>query len=226
MNICFDFDGPIIDVSDRYYRAYLESLRGYDINKDQILNKEVFWKLKQNRISEIEIGVISGLSIKEAKASADLRKDLNFKKENFHFDKLFDDVTKTFEFLKSQYVNFFIVTLRSDKELDLAIKQFRLNKYLKDDILFPLKEDLKVQNDIHAKYQLIYSGISKIGLNPLDTWIVGDSDTDIHAGKLSKCGKVVGITRGMRSKEQLEILKPDYIINNLSELISLSNTAH
>ncbi len=213
-------------MSDRYYRAYLESLKGYDINKDKVLSKEAFWILKQNRISELEIGLMVGLSLKEAKSSGDTRKDLNFKFENLYFDKLFDDVIKTFDYLKSNYISYFVVTLRSRKELNFAIKQFKLNKYLDEDYIFPFDEDTKVQNDIQGKYSLIYNGMNKLALNSLDTWVIGDSDTDIHAGRLARCGKVIGISRGMRSKEQLQILQPDYIVNNLSEVLSLANTVH
>lgn len=223
MNFCFDIDGPIIDVSDRYYRAYLESLRGYDITKEQILTKDYFWKLKQNRVSELEIGVMSGLSSKEAKAAADLRKELNFKQDYLSLDKLFDDVIKTFEFLKSHNITFFVVTLRTKKELEIAIKQFKLNKLLPENRLFPLQDEIKIQSDIQNKYSQIYNAINRLALNPLDTWMVGDSETDIHAAKLARCGKVVAISRGIRSKEQLDILKPNFVVSNLSELLSLAS---
>lgn len=220
MNFCFDIDGPIIDVSDRYYRAYLESLRGYDITKEQILDKEYFWKLKQNRISDIEIGIMSSLSTKEAKSSSDLRKELNFKQDYLPLDKLFDDVTKTFEYLKSKQITYFVVTLRTKKELEVAVKQFKLNKLLPENRLFPLQDEIKLQSDIQNKYSQIYNAINRLALNPLETWMIGDSETDIHAARLARCGKVVGISRGIRSKEQLEILKPNLIVSNLTELIN------
>lgn len=220
MNFCFDIDGPIIDVSDRYYRAYLESLRGYDITKEQILDKDYFWKLKQNRISELEIGIMSGLSTKEAKASSDLRKELNFKHDYLPLDKLFDDVAKTFEYLKSKQITYFVVTLRTKKELEIAVKQFKLNKFLPENRLFPLQDEIKLQSDIQNKYSQIYNAINRLALNPLDTWMIGDSETDIHAAKLARCGKVVAVTRGIRSKEQLEILKPNLLVNNLTEFMT------
>lgn len=218
MNCCFDFDGPIIDVTDRYYRAYLESLNNTSINKKNILSKEVFWKLKQNRVSDLEIGILSALSLAESRDSAELRKDLSFKQEYLALDKLFDDVYKTFDYLKSKNITFFIVTLRRKRQLTGAIKQFKLDKYLSTDSIFFLPDEHKIQNDIQEKYILLVNAINKLGLNPQDTWIIGDADTDIHAGRLAKCGKVISISRGIRSKEQLEILKPDYLINNLNEL--------
>ena len=63
--------------------------------------------------------------------------------------------------------------------------------------------------------------INRLQLDPQDTWLIGDTETDIHAGKLAKYGGIIAISRGIRSKEQLQSLKPDYLINNLEELQEL-----
>ena len=222
MNLCFDFDGPIIDVSDRYYRAYLESLKGTAINKSQILTKVEFWKLKQSRITDFEISIMSALGVNDSKSSAEGRKELSFKTEFLEQDKLFDDVYKTFEYLKSKKITFFIVTLRREKQLFHAIRQFKLDKYLDDECFFCIKEDHKIINDIQEKHILLVSAINKLNLSPQETWIIGDTETDIHAGRLAKYGKVIAISRGIRSKEQLEAVKSDYLVNNLAEVISIS----
>ena len=222
MNICFDFDGPIIDVSDRYYRAYLESLKGTNIDKARILTKEEFWKLKRGRITDFEISLLSGLGVNDSKSSAEARKELSFKTEFLEQDKLFDDVYKTFDHLKSKKITFFIVTLRNEKQLKYAIKQFKLDKYLNDDCFFCIKDGYKITNDIQEKYILLVNAVNKLDLSPQDTWIIGDTETDIYAGRLAKYGKTVGISRGIRTKEQLEIVKPDYIVNSFSEVISIS----
>ena len=222
MNLCFDFDGPIIDVSGRYYRAYLESLKGTAINKNQILTKEDFWKLKQSRITDFEISLMSGLGVNDSKSSAEARKELSFKTEFLEQDKLFEDVYKTFEYLKSKKITFFIVTLRRNKQLLHAIKQFKLDKYIDQEYFFSVNDDHKIINDIQEKHILLISALNKLGLSSQDTWTIGDTETDIHAGRLARCGKIIAISRGIRSKEQLEILKPDYLVNNFSEIIAIS----
>ena len=222
MNLCFDFDGPIIDVSDRYYRAYLESLKCTAINKNQILTKDIFWKLKQNRITDFEISLLSGLGINDSKDSAEVRKDLSFKTEFLEQDKLFNDVLKTFELLKSKKITFFIVTLRRKKQLDYAIKQFKLDKYIDHECFFYINDEHKITNDIQEKYILMVNALNKLDLAPENTWVIGDTETDIHAGRLAKYGKAIAISRGMRSKEQLEIIKPDYLVSSLTEVISIS----
>ena len=222
MNLCFDLDGPIIDVTDRYYRAYLESLKGGDPKRIQILNKEVFWGLKQERITDFEIGIMTGLNMNEAKSSAELRRDLSFKLEYFSLDKIFDDVYKIFDYLKSQNIFFYIVTLRRDKQLKQAINQSKLNKYLTSERLFSIPDDHNFSHDIQEKYLLFVNAVNKLHLDPQDTWLIGDSETDIHAGRLARYKKVIGISRGIRSKTQLESLRPDHMIGNLSELITIT----
>jgi phosphonatase-like hydrolase len=50
---------------------------------------------------------------------------------------------------------------------------------------------------------------------------VGDSIIDIEEGKNAGCSLSVGITTGAHTFEQLQTAKPDYIINNLLELLPL-----
>ena len=221
MNLCFDFDGPVIDVSERYYRAYIDSLKDTGVNKNDILTKEDFWKLKQNKFSELEIGIMSGLPLSKALEAGNLRKDLTFRSSYFTHDKLFDDVIKTFEYLKSKSITFFIVTLRRKKQVYQAIKDFRLDKYFSDEFLFAIPDEQQITNDIQEKYILLVNAVNKLGINPLDTWMIGDTETDVHAARLARYGRVIAINRGIRSKELLELLKPNNLVNNFSELVNL-----
>lgn len=49
---------------------------------------------------------------------------------------------------------------------------------------------------------------------------VGDSIIDIEEGRNAHCGLVIGITTGAHSNEQLASAKPDFIIDDLNELLS------
>jgi phosphoglycolate phosphatase-like HAD superfamily hydrolase len=224
MNICFDFDGPIIDVSERYYQAYIESLKGIEKSKLNILEKSVFWELKKNRISDFEIGLMTGLTLNESVETAELRRSLNFKTNLFIHDKLFSDVSEVFTELTKRNIFFFIVTLRRNSHLNYAIKQFKLNKLIVPEKAFSVEDKKDFTNDIQEKYVLLVNAFNKLGIDQKETWMVGDSETDIHAGRLAKYSKVIGIARGIRSREQLETLKPDNIINSLTEIIGLLNS--
>jgi len=52
---------------------------------------------------------------------------------------------------------------------------------------------------------------------------VGDSIIDIEEGKNAGCSLSIGITTGAHTFKQLTTAKPDYIINNLMELLPLLN---
>ena len=56
-----DFDGPIIDVSKRYYRVYQECLEKsrYPDQPVKQLSKDEFWQLKRSRVPEKQIGILS-----------------------------------------------------------------------------------------------------------------------------------------------------------------------
>ncbi|MCH8276159.1 MAG: hypothetical protein IIA50_01265 [Bacteroidetes bacterium] len=48
MKIYFDLDGPILDVSERYYEVYKNSLP----KGSKVLNKKTYWNLKRAAVPE------------------------------------------------------------------------------------------------------------------------------------------------------------------------------
>jgi phosphoglycolate phosphatase len=70
MTVFCDFDGPVVDVSDRYYSTYYQALTDTDrvycqrgvCLPLQILTKQQFWQMKQERVADREIARRSGLS--------------------------------------------------------------------------------------------------------------------------------------------------------------------
>jgi len=52
---------------------------------------------------------------------------------------------------------------------------------------------------------------------------IGDSTIDIMEGQNAGCGLSIGITTGAHTSQQLLTAKPDYVINDLSELSALLN---
>ncbi|MDB9334965.1 HAD family hydrolase, partial [Nodularia spumigena CS-590/01] len=76
LRLITDFDGPIIDVSERYYRVYqycLEKIR-YPEQSVQQLTKAEFWQFKRSRVPERQIALNSGLDATQAQEFAHLRR--------------------------------------------------------------------------------------------------------------------------------------------------------
>jgi phosphonatase-like hydrolase len=58
-------------------------------------------------------------------------------------------------------------------------------------------------------------------VDPLEVAKVGDSVIDIEEGMNAGCSLNIGITTGAHTRQQLQSVKPDYLIDNLLELLPL-----
>jgi phosphonatase-like hydrolase len=54
---------------------------------------------------------------------------------------------------------------------------------------------------------------------------VGDTEVDVEEGRNAGCGTVVSVTTGAYTREQLETYKPDFIIDDLNELLPIIEKA-
>jgi phosphoglycolate phosphatase-like HAD superfamily hydrolase len=52
---------------------------------------------------------------------------------------------------------------------------------------------------------------------------VGDSKIDIEEGKNANCLFTIGVTTGAQTRQQLLEANPDYIMDDLNDLITLLN---
>jgi phosphonatase-like hydrolase len=68
--------------------------------------------------------------------------------------------------------------------------------------------------------------IDELGITSPDRVLkVGDTEVDVEEGRNAGCGKVVGVTTGANTREQLESYHPDYIIDDLEELLPIIEKA-
>ena len=54
---------------------------------------------------------------------------------------------------------------------------------------------------------------------------VGDTEVDVEEGRNAACGTVVSVTTGAYTREQLEPHHPDFIIDDLRELLPMIEKA-
>ena len=68
--------------------------------------------------------------------------------------------------------------------------------------------------------------IDDLGISSPDKVLkVGDTEVDVEEGRNAACGKVVSVTTGACTREQLESYHPDYIIDDLEELLPIIEKA-
>ncbi|MBE9007664.1 HAD family hydrolase [Fortiea sp. LEGE XX443] len=216
-----DFDGPIVDVSERYYRVYqfcLEKTQrpGQTVRQ---LHKAEFWQLKRSRIPETQIAYNSGLDEAQVQEFAQLRRKTVHTEPYFDYDTLVPGAVDALLKIQEAGIDLAVMTMRRVKELDFAFQKFDLGKFFPENRCYCLSNDYVKTRDIEDKPLLMAKALKELPY-AADTWMVGDTEADITAAKNHNI-KVMAVESGIRDRTQLEIYHPDLIVPDLSSAVAL-----
>lgn len=221
LRLITDFDGPIMDVSDRYYHVYklcLETIKNFDQPIKQ-MSKSEFWQLKRAKVPEIQIGILSGLDELQAEKFAQMRRRIVHQMEYMGRDSLLPGAIEAIEKLQRSGVDLAVMTMRRVRELDEAFDRYDLGRFFPNDRRYCLANDYVKTADVKDKPLLMEKALKELPPASI-TWMVGDTEADIAAAKTHNL-KVIGVLSGIRDRSQLERYAPDLIVNNLSEAADL-----
>jgi phosphoglycolate phosphatase-like HAD superfamily hydrolase len=221
LRLITDFDGPLMDVSGRYYHVYQVCLEKIGGNRGGIrqLSKSEFWQLKRNRVPEAEIGRISGLEEQEAQSFAKMRLETVHDLCYFQYDTIIPNSLDALLKAQKMGMDLVLMTMRRHKELERAFQKHSLDRFFAPERRYYLADDFIKTTDVQDKPLLMDKAQKE--LSPLQhTWMVGDTEADIAAAKKHNI-PVIGVLSGIRSQEQLEKYQPDHIVENLSLAVDL-----
>ncbi|BBD59739.1 hydrolase [Nostoc sp. HK-01] len=216
-----DFDGPIVDVSERYYRVYqycLEKTKrpGQAVRQ---LKKAEFWQQKRSRIPEIQIALNSGLDEVQAQEFSQLRRKTVHTQPYFEYDTLVPGAVDALFKIQAAGIDLAVMTMRRVWELDFAFQKFDLERFFPENRCYCLSNDYVKTRDIEDKPMLMAKALKE--LSPAaDTWMVGDTEADITAAKKHNI-QVMAVESGIRDRTQLELYHPDLIVPDLSSAVAL-----
>ncbi|BAY16202.1 hydrolase [Anabaenopsis circularis NIES-21] len=216
-----DFDGPIVDVSERYYRVYqycLEKTKrpGQAVRQ---LKKAEFWQQKRSRIPEIQIALNSGLDEVQAQEFSQLRRKTVHTQPYFEYDTLVPGAVDALLKIQAAGIDLAVMTMRRVWELDFAFQKFDLERFFPENRCYCLSNDYVKTRDIEDKPMLMAKALKE--LSPAaDTWMVGDTEADITAAKKHNI-QVMAVESGIRDRTQLELYHPDLIVPDLSSAVAL-----
>ncbi|HSF73664.1 MAG TPA: HAD hydrolase-like protein, partial [Microcoleus sp.] len=131
LRLITDFDGPIVDVSDRYYRVYQHCLAetkrlGQPVRE---LPKAEFWDMKRARVPETEIGIVSGLDAAQARDFAQKRRQTVHTLPYMIYDQPVPTALETLEKVQRAGVDLAVMTMRRVRELDEAFNRCNLGQF-------------------------------------------------------------------------------------------------
>ncbi|MEG4214821.1 HAD family hydrolase [Microcoleus sp. Pol14C6] len=221
LRLITDFDGPIMDVSDRYYRVYQYCLAETKRSDQPVreLPKAEFWDMKRARVPETEIGILSGLDADQAHDFAQKRRQTVHTLPYMVYDRPAPGALETLEKVQRAGVDLAVMTMRRVRELDEAFNRCNLGQFFPENRRYCLPNDYVKTGDVKDKPLLMAKALAELPPTS-DTWMVGDTEADIIAAKTHGV-KVIGVLCGIRDRTQLEMHQPDLIANNLSEAVEI-----
>jgi phosphoglycolate phosphatase-like HAD superfamily hydrolase len=221
LRLITDFDGPIIDVSERYYRVYqfcLEETRRPN-QVVQELPKAEFWQLKRQRVPEKQIALNSGLDEAQAQEFAQLRRQTVHTEAYFNYDTLAPGAVDALLKIQQAGIDLAVMTMRRVRELDYAFKKYDLGRFFPENRCYCLSNDYVKTRDIEDKPLLMAKALKELP-PAADTWMVGDTEADIAAAKNYDI-KIMAVESGIRDRTQLELYHPNLIVKDFSTAVDL-----
>lgn len=189
--ILFDMDGVLVDSIDSWWKALNHALENYNMNK---ISRDVFiqnyWghdlydNLKRNNLP-IKVGKFCNKIYGE------------------HLDgiTLYENVKVVLEKL-SMYPKCIITNTPCDCTKQI-LKTFDIVKYFT--FVFT-SDDVKLAK---PDPEIVLLACKKLGINPKDAVLVGDTDSDIKAGHIAGC-KVIGVR-----------IKADFFVKDIKGLLDI-----
>ena len=209
MQLFMDLDGTLFDISEKYYRLYVDcvcSLCGTPMSKKK------YWTLKCAKQPTSRILTMSSLSSTLVPDYISRFADSIESEQYTSFDLLFSFAIPTLRLLQ-QHHELYLVCGRKDPDAAMkCIGNAGLKKYFSK-----IVAGRKSEEGIVFKRRVIIELIKSDNL-----WAtVGDTEDDINCvSKLS--GISVGVLSGLRNKQMLATLShPSYIIPDIRDLPTL-----
>jgi phosphoglycolate phosphatase len=222
-----DFDGPIVDVSDRYYSTYhlaltdtaefYSELLASASNQNQltVLTKAQFWQMKQERIPDREIAFQSGLDSERTDFFIQRVMEIVNSADLLDQDKIQPGVTWALGLLRAQGCRLILVTLRDQDEATRILEQHGLRE-LFNGIYGTGNSQAAYQNYSQLKTKLLAKAMREHQVTPAnsDSWMIGDTEADLLAGIAMEI-PTIALTCGIRSEQKLTPFKPTLIKDDL-----------
>ncbi|WP_181256755.1 HAD family hydrolase [Merismopedia glauca] len=224
MTVFCDFDGPIIDVGDRYYSTYklalTETVAYYHEQNIfipcRLQNQKTFWEMKKARVPDVEIAQLSGLEGEQIQFFRNRVVEIVNQPEQLHQDKMQAGVGWALTYLRVNGIKLVLVTLREQEQATRILQQLDLF-HLFAAIYGTQQESAAYQNQPQQKTQLLAQAIAEqlpFGCDCDRTWMVGDTEADLIAAQAAGV-KSIALTCGIRNQQVLEQFSPTEIFSDL-----------
>ncbi|MCA1837847.1 MAG: HAD hydrolase-like protein [Actinobacteria bacterium] len=212
--LCFDLDGVLLDVSEKYYRLYVDLMNELG---GRPLPKLEYWSYKRERVSEKVIAERSGLQARY-KDYRSLRVERIETVEYLNRDRTWPGIEMMLEGLRRKNLVYLVTLRQSSERLQWQLAQLGLSRLFHR--VLRAQPEAGAENRGHLKAELVRKALGEGRSRP--GWFVGDTETDLEAGRLLDL-RTAAVTFGIRSERLLDRLSPDVILRTSNELVDWSS---
>ena len=207
-HICFDLDGTLIDSKVTILKSTVETLRALNIKAS--LPEDKF--IPMIGMHFIDIFNEFNIDVPDFNKFISIYKSLYF---NFIDDSIpFSGAAEVLKHFNERGIKTSLLTTKAQDQADKIIDHFGLRKNLS----YVMGRRNGVAHKPSAEPLLIIC--DELGIQPSETLMVGDTELDIICGK--NAGALsCGVSYGYRTEKNLKEYKPDFLINDISELKNL-----
>jgi len=207
-HICFDLDGTLIDSKVTILKSTVETLRA--LNIEASLPEDKF--ITMIGMNFIDIFDEFNIDVPDFNKFISIYKSLYF---NFIDDSIpFSGAAEVLKHFNERGIKTSLLTTKAQDQADKIIDHFGLRKNLS----YVMGRRNGVAHKPSAEPLLIIC--DELGIQPSETLMVGDTELDIICGK--NAGALsCGVSYGYRTEKNLKEYKPDFLINDISELKNL-----
>lgn len=222
-----DFDGPIVDVSERYYQTYRRGLLAIEQQHTkqqgmasselalnlQPLSKAQFWQMKQNRTADLEIALRSGLPANLFEPFMQQVVRIVNHPSLLKWDCLQPTARAALDYFRARNMRLVLVTLRHPTQVQNFLRSQGL-EHLVDEVFGALDVNAAHANRVEQKQMLLSEAIAQqkaqghlTHTSWQNSWMIGDTEADVLAGQAIGLS-TAALSCGVRSHTYLQNLEP------------------
>jgi phosphoglycolate phosphatase len=203
--VVFDLDGTLVDSQETIYKTTLRALKEVNVNHE--LPRQEFNNMIGLHFEDIFEKF--GFKVPDFEVFINIYKGLYF--DFINESIMYQHVELVIDFLGEKGIKVSLLTTKAQDQAEEILKHFKL--YPKFDFVMGRRPGI-AHKPSPEPLQFI---CSQLKVDTGNTLIVGDSEMDVLCGK-SAFARTCAVTYGYRTKEELELQEPDFIIDNLDDL--------
>jgi phosphoglycolate phosphatase/pyrophosphatase PpaX len=204
----FDLDGTLVQSHKNIYLATVHSLN--ELNIKYNLPEEEFYTKIGHHFEDIfkDFGIV----VNDFEGFIKVYKEIYF--DYIDSSILYNGVEEVLDELKAREYKVALLTTKGQEQADRIINHFNLTHNF--DYIMGRRPGIAHKP---APDMLLHI-CDELQSNPNETMIIGDTELDIECGKNAKA-HTCGVSYGYRTKEFLISLKPDFVVDDITEVLSL-----